>query len=129
MGAGELAADQTADKPVPAAAEFRKSCAACHGADGKGDGPMAILLTVETPDLTVLAERNGGTFPFDYVMRLIDGRSAIGPHGTREMPIWGDRYMLDLPAEFRRDPYRTRTAELVRARILELTYYIQSIQH
>jgi len=32
---------------------------------------------------------NGEKFPFDYVMRAIDG-AAIGPHGTRGMPVWGD---------------------------------------
>jgi hypothetical protein len=90
---------------------------------------MAILLTVKPPDLTSLAERNGGKFPFDFVMRIIDGRAAIGPHGTRQMPIWGDRYMRDFPTSYIQQSYRTHTAQpLVRARILELTYYIQSIQ-
>jgi mono/diheme cytochrome c family protein len=124
-----IASAQTVDRPAPAVAEFRNSCAACHGAEGKGDGPMAVLLTVKPPDLTVLAEKNQGNFPFSQVMRIIDGRAAVGAHGPREMPIWGDRYMLDFPTAHMQEPYRTHTAEpLVRARILGLTYYIQSIQ-
>jgi mono/diheme cytochrome c family protein len=85
-----IASAQTVDRPAPAVAEFRNSCAACHGAEGKGDGPMAVLLTVKPPDLTVLAEKNQGNFPFSQVMRIIDGRAAVGAHGPREMPIWGD---------------------------------------
>lgn len=124
-----IASAQSVDRPAPALAEFRNSCVACHGAEGKGDGPMAVLLTVKPSDLTTLAEKNGGKFPFDYVLRIIDGRSAIGPHGTRDMPIWGDRYLRDFPTAYMQEPYRTHTAEpLVRARILELTYYIQLIQ-
>jgi hypothetical protein len=126
---GQLALSQTADEPGPASAEFRISCANCHGMEGTGNGPMTILLTVKPPDLTVLAKNNQGNFPFDYVMRVIDGRVGVGAHGPREMPIWGDRYMLDFPAAFRQEPHRTHTAQpLVRARILELTYFIQSIQ-
>jgi mono/diheme cytochrome c family protein len=35
-------------------------CASCHGADGKGDGPMAKSLKVKPADLTRIAARNGG---------------------------------------------------------------------
>jgi cytochrome c553 len=30
-----IASAQTVDRPAPAVAEFRNSCAACHGAEGK----------------------------------------------------------------------------------------------
>jgi mono/diheme cytochrome c family protein len=114
---------------APSASEFRNSCAVCHGVDGQGNGPMAVLLKVKPPDLTRLAARNGGKFPFDYVMRIIDGRATVGPHGTREMPIWGDRYMRNFPKTVLREPHRSKMVEpLVRARILELTYYLRSIQ-
>ena len=39
-------------------------CASCHGKDAKGDGPMAKLLKTPPPDLTAIAVRNGGMFPF-----------------------------------------------------------------
>ena len=44
------------------------------------------------PDLTVLAKKNNGVFPFNSVYEIIDGRKTVVAHGTRDMPIWGDRY-------------------------------------
>jgi mono/diheme cytochrome c family protein len=126
---GSVTLAQADHEHAPAATEFHNSCAVCHGLDGHGNGPMAVLLKVKPPDLTSLAAKNGGTFPFDYVMRVIDGRAAIRPHGTHDMPVWGDRYMQDFPKTHMQESYRSKIAEpLVRARILELTYYLQSIQ-
>ena len=73
--------------------EFLSSCAACHGADGKGNGPLVSVLKVTPPDLTVLSRRNKGGFPRDAVYEMIDGRKLVEAHGTREMPIWGFRYI------------------------------------
>jgi hypothetical protein len=72
--------------------EFQSSCAACHGADGKGKGPLSAELKSTPADLTVLAEKNNGVFPHKAVTEVIDGRKAYKAHGTREMPIWGYRY-------------------------------------
>ena len=128
-GRGAIAFVTEGHGPAPSATEFRNSCAVCHGLDGQGNGPLTVLLKVRPPDLTALAARNGGKFPFDYVMRIIDGRATVGPHGTRDMPVWGDRYMRDFPKTVTQEPHRSKTAEpLVRARILELTYYLRSIQ-
>jgi hypothetical protein len=49
-------------------------------------------LKVPPPDLTVLAKKNNGVFPFNSVYEIIDGRKTVIAHGTRDMPIWGDRY-------------------------------------
>ena len=68
------------------------ACATCHGRDGKGNGPVSAALRVPPPDLTVLAKKNNGVFPFSSVYEIIDGRKAVIAHGTRDMPIWGDRY-------------------------------------
>ncbi len=74
----------------PAAGEgvFQTFCAACHGMDAQGDGPMSGMLTVEPPDLTALAASNGGVFPVFDVVRQIDGRDPMMAHGG-EMPIFG----------------------------------------
>ncbi|MFN4144107.1 c-type cytochrome [Aestuariivirga sp.] len=110
------------------AAEYKIACYQCHGEAGKGDGPMAALLTVKPADLTQLAKKNDGKFPFLQVFQTIDGRAVIKAHGEGPMPIWGERYMAQSGAAGA-EPYRTWTAEpFVRARILELTYYLQSIQ-
>lgn len=75
---------------VEGGALFKAYCAACHGTDAKGNGPMSEWLKVETPDLTRIGERAGGTFPLTRVQRIISGEDNIrSGHGTREMPVWG----------------------------------------
>ena len=54
---------ETGDVHERAALEFRAYCAQCHGLKGEGDGPVAGTLKVAPPDLTGMAQRNGGTFP------------------------------------------------------------------
>jgi mono/diheme cytochrome c family protein len=78
-----------ADDAVPGKLEYLSSCAACHGEDGKGNGVLAPVLKVPAPDLTTLSRRNDGHFPLAAVTEIIDGRTLIAAHGTREMPIWG----------------------------------------
>ncbi len=110
--------------------EYRISCVSCHGAGGKGDGPMAKFLTIKPTDLTTLAKNNGGqypgikagTYPFLRIFQIIDGRTVVSGHGDRAMPVWGNRYQVtDL------GPAGTHERE-IRARIIELVYYIQAIQ-
>ena len=68
---------------------FERLCASCHGATGRGDGPVAPLVKVGVPDLTLIAFRDGGEFPAEDVHRIIDGRSERPAHGPRDMPVWG----------------------------------------
>jgi mono/diheme cytochrome c family protein len=68
---------------------YRSYCASCHGLDAQGNGPVASALTAKVPDLTTIAQRNGGTFPRDRVRRIIAGDEGITAHGSREMPVWG----------------------------------------
>lgn len=67
---------------------FRSHCAGCHGVSAKGDGPVAGLLTVPVPDLTMLAARDGGVFPLARVVQTIDGRRLLRAHGG-PMPVFG----------------------------------------
>jgi len=105
-------------------AEFRASCAICHGEDAHGDGPLAAFLTVRPADLTALSNRNNGRFPSERVSETIDGRMQVKGHGTREMPVWGTRYEADIARQY--GPYGSEA--MVQARILELVRYLQSIQ-
>ena len=107
-------------------ADYEASCAVCHGMDGKGDGMVVAALKVKPSDLTILTKKNGGVFPLDRVVGVIDGRAQILAHGTRDMPIWGTRYSV-LAAEHYFDiPYNQE--EYVRAQVLSLTDYIYRIQ-
>ena len=114
--------------------EYRISCMSCHGVGGHGNGPLAKFLTVKPTDLTSLAKNNGGQYPklkagqypFLQVYQVIDGRTAIGVHGERAMPVWGNRYLAEQPGGT--SSYGGDYEKMVRGRILELVYYIQSIQ-
>lgn len=116
-------------------AEFQSSCATCHGADGKGRGPVSELLKVPPADLTSLARNNNGVFPANSVYETIDGRKTISAHGTREMPIWGERFnpIMSLPhivdpAYDALDPSRELREVVVRTRILAVIDYLNRIQ-
>jgi len=96
---------------------FQTYCAACHGKEGKGDGPVAKTLKATPPDLTKLSARNRGTFPAIKVRRSIEGAIEVPAHGTPDMPVWGALFVgLD------HDP------ALKELRIDKLTDYLQSIQ-
>ena len=56
--------------------EYQSSCAACHGMDAKGNGPVSKELKTRPADLTVLAKNNNGVFPYDTVYQMIDGRNT-----------------------------------------------------
>jgi mono/diheme cytochrome c family protein len=107
--------------------EFTRSCAACHGEAGKGDGLVAGLLLTKPPDLTLIRKRHNGEFPASWVYRVIDGRNEMRPHGSEEMPIWGDRYRADalrgLPL-----PLDVGADAVVHGRILSLVFYLDLIQ-
>jgi hypothetical protein len=79
---------------------------------------------VKPTHLTKLSKQNSGHFPLARVLRIIDGRTQVDGHGTREMPVWGARYEAEISKEY--GPYGSET--MVRAHILELVYYLQTIQ-
>jgi mono/diheme cytochrome c family protein len=85
-------ADQAPEPGVSGAYAFRTHCATCHGADGKGEGPLAVNLRFQPPDLTLIAKRNGNEFPAEKIQRIVDGRKPLAGHGGPDMPIWGDAF-------------------------------------
>ena len=102
--------------------EYQHSCAVCHGAEGRGDGVMRRYLTVQPANLRQLAKNNGGKFPFWEVYHKIDGLTEVPAHGTRDMPIWGDRFRTEAGSDGK--------AAITQAagRILSLTFYLEYIQ-
>ena len=102
--------------------EYQNYCAVCHGVDNRGQGIMSKFLTMRPADLTQLAKKNGGTFPFWQVYRTIDGRQEIRGHGSREMPLWGDRFRAQ--AGGNDSGSRAQAA----GRLLGLVFYLQHIQ-
>jgi mono/diheme cytochrome c family protein len=95
-------------------------CAACHGADGEGTGPVAASMRVAIPNLRSLAQRSGGEFPADAVAAYIDGREAEAAHGDRQMPVWGDVF---------RGPEQGTSQRAVRRRIAALVEFVRTLQY
>ena len=98
---------------------FRHYCRSCHGPEAKGDGPVAQYLTPKPADLTRIAERNGGEFPFEAVATAITGGKAIKGHGTSEMPVWGVAF---------KEIHAGQSEQEVKERIDQLVTYLSTIQ-
>ena len=120
---------------------YMQYCASCHGTDGKGNGAQASTLNPKASDLTQLAKKNGGRFPFYETMLLISGRSATSQdqntdlpglpkadlpkaHGDPKMPVWGE--------VFNREELSKGTSLDLQmqatGKIMLITEYLQSIQ-
>ena len=72
--------------------EYIRSCALCHGDNGKGNGIYASKLIVRPTNLSLLQKQNNGIFPTREIYKTIEGRDNIKAHGPKAMPIWGDRF-------------------------------------
>ncbi|MBK9246393.1 MAG: cytochrome c [Burkholderiales bacterium] len=106
--------------------EYMSTCAGCHGPAGRGDGQYNQFLRLKVPDLTTIAERNGGVFPAERLYAIIDGRAEVPGHGTAQMPIWGNVYnerAVEYYKGFAHNP-----EQFIRVRILALIDYIYSLQ-
>lgn len=104
--------------PASGKGMFTNYCAACHGAEGKGNGPAAEALKTPPADLTALSKNNGGKYPALKVAYAIRNQSAVGAHGSKEMPVWGDLF---------RTVSGGHQSE-VDQRIANLVSYIESLQ-
>jgi mono/diheme cytochrome c family protein len=99
---------------------FRLYCASCHGPAARGDGPVARDLKIQPADLTGLARKSGGAFPYDRVYRAVDGREEVRGHGPGSMPVWG--------LSFQTREKDVDQEEQAREQIRDLLAYLQSIQ-
>ena len=97
---------------------YMQYCASCHGVDARGNGPAAFVLKTPPPDLTTLARRHDGKFPYEYVSDVLRFGTRIVAHGSSDMPIWG-------PIFASMDNY---DLVAVRKRIKDLSDYLASLQ-
>lgn len=103
--------------------EYLAACAACHGEAADGNGPIATMFREPVPGLRGLAAANDGAFPTLDVFMIIDGRTGVRAHGA-PMPLFGARYKAEIGQQL--GPFGAEQA--LRARVLELVYYLDSIQ-
>jgi len=80
---------------------------------------VSKALKQEVPDLTRLAQGNGGAFPAIHVRTIImfGAGDLLPAHGSKAMPIWGPIFH---EIEFDRD--------LGNVRLENVTKYLESIQ-
>jgi mono/diheme cytochrome c family protein len=115
---------------------YLKYCASCHGANGTGDGQVGTMMTPKASDLTQIAKRNGGKFPFYEVMEIINGRAPTGQHenaslpglpkahGNAAMPVWGEIFSRDELSKGTSLDLQLQAT----GKIMMITEYLQSIQ-
>jgi mono/diheme cytochrome c family protein len=97
---------------------YTAHCAACHGLQGKGDGPAAPALKTTPTDLSQLARKNSGKFPDNHVYSSIRGEVGVPAHGSAEMPVWGNVFRFVSGGH---------EAE-VQQRLVNLTAYVKQLQ-
>jgi mono/diheme cytochrome c family protein len=102
---------------------YARFCAACHGDEGGGDGPVASSLAVPVPDLTRIAERNDGAFPVERIRQFVDGRIDVMAHGPRTMPVWG----FELWWEAGADRVAEEDARVLLERLVEFVRTLQRV--
>ena len=100
---------------------YLQYCASCHGENGRGTGPVSPYLTVQPADLTHIAARRDGEFPSEQLKRIIAGEELPPGHGTRTMPVWGERLQDDLIGG-------ANKAAIAGGRISFLVDYLSAIQ-
>ena len=129
LAAGIGYADQAAPKIIVPVGKTRASsgrqmyvsyCASCHGAEGKGNGPVAWELKRQPTDLSALSRDNGGKFPAGRVSAVLQFGEKPPAHGTSEMPVWG-------PVLGRMDRSAPQP-EMRTMRVCNLSRYVQSLQ-
>ncbi|MGB7266167.1 MAG: c-type cytochrome [Terracidiphilus sp.] len=95
-------------------------CAPCHGVDGTGNGPVAASLKQQPTDLANLTKNNGGKFPSEHVVSVLQFGAQNPAHGAPEMPVWG-------PVLGRMGSTYPQKDEAA-LRISKITRFLQSIQ-
>lgn len=118
---GMAAVAEGAEGDSPGKTLYLKYCSACHGESGKGDGVVSGFMRPKPPDLTQIAKKAGGQFPFAQVVASIDGTTTLRAHGDPDMPVWGELFRV---------PGKTAVVEqaTVRGKVMLITEYLASIQ-
>lgn len=104
--------------PTDGKATFAHYCTPCHGADGKGHGPVVKKYGTPPVDLTILSKNNHGEFPEAYVIHVLTNGVDIPAHTSVEMPVWG-------PILGKINQSDPKDKEL---RISALSHYLETIQ-
>jgi mono/diheme cytochrome c family protein len=97
---------------------YTSYCAPCHGADGRGNGPVAGVLKNPPTDLTSLARANHGKYPENHIVSVLRFGTDVRAHGSAEMPVWGT--LFGKMSKLNSQEKDLRTANL--------SHYVESLQ-
>ena len=119
----DRAVSAPASESGPGRILYLTHCQACHGLEGRGDGPAAASLRTRPADLTRLWQRYGTPLDRERLTAYIDGRGLLEVHGPREMPVWGDEFFEDAP------PLTPNLVEAAKHHLIAvLVEYLETIQ-
>ena len=104
--------------PINGKQMYTNYCAACHGVDGKGNGPAASSLKARPTDLTELQKDNHGKFPDTHIVAILQFGASVPSHGSATMPVWR-------PILANMNQSNSQEKQL---RISNLSRYLESIQ-
>ncbi|MEW9918853.1 cytochrome c [Marimonas sp. MJW-29] len=98
-------------------------CAVCHGAEVRGNGPLAPAMVLQPPNLRTLKARYDGVFPTVRVVTRIDGRDPLVAHGS-PMPVYGEFF------EGEDVPMKAETGQpIITSRpVVDLVAFLEAIQ-
>ena len=103
---------------------FGQYCVSCHGATGRGDGPLAADLKTTPADLTRIAARRDGVWPMLEVMSILDGYlKATNPR--EDMPVFGS-FLVGPMVEF---DTGNGLVKMVPAKLVEIANYLETLQN
>jgi mono/diheme cytochrome c family protein len=121
-------AESVEDQVKMGAVDYQNFCAACHGTDARGNGPVAMELKTAPPSLRQLAARRNGVFDVNEITKIIDGRAMPRAHGTPEMPIWGSLFRFVGEASGILSSNIEDTEKDAQKHILAVAKYLETIQ-
>ncbi|MDU8946641.1 c-type cytochrome [Ovoidimarina sediminis] len=102
---------------------YVQNCAACHGVDGRGDGPKGVGLNTPPADLTKIAARRDGMWPALEIMDILSGYSRnILPR--EDMPVVVNILDNEM-SEF--DPGNGEPI-LMPTKLIAVAHYLESLQ-
>lgn len=121
LASGAATAEEDAKRIQAGKELFVRYCASCHGEDASGNGPVASELKEPPKDLRLISQRFGKPLAEAAVIERIDGRRQAAAHGTKTMPVWGDKLMGNVSESSVKET-------MTRGTLSQIVSYLDSIQ-
>lgn len=70
-------------KELPGKKPYEKSCASCHGKDGKGNDKMAKMFKVDPKELDLTSEDSAEDSDEELTKVIVDGKNKMPAYGKK----------------------------------------------